>query len=174
LADAAAVSGHAQSADGSVVFESMPSFTWQFADDAETQRAMVQENQGGLAVGIKACPVLQPMSAERFLRQELLPKVRAGKRAAAVEPPPEFNQWSRERLRLPRGGRRRPSGAHRGCPRAPSTTSLGNLLRNGSPRRRSCAPPRGARQCLRLPRHDAVSVVRAPQGNFVGNDRLFN
>jgi hypothetical protein len=104
FADAAAVSMHAQGADGAVVFESMPSFTWQFADDPVTQRAMVQENQGGLAVGLKPCPVIAPMSAEAFLREALLPKVRSGKSIVAIEPLPEFNQRTRERLGLPAGG----------------------------------------------------------------------
>jgi hypothetical protein len=101
FADGAAIIMHAQSADGSVVFEGMPSFTWQFADDPATQRGMVEENQGGLAVGLKPCPVIQPMRAEDFLRQALLPKVRPDKRVVAVEPMPQFEQLIRQRLRLP-------------------------------------------------------------------------
>ena len=47
FADLPAVSLHAQSPDGAIVFEGIPNFTWQYADDPGTQRAMVQENQQG-------------------------------------------------------------------------------------------------------------------------------
>jgi hypothetical protein len=100
FADLAAVSLHAQSPDGSIVFEGIPNFTWQFADDPATQHAMIQENQGGLKVGLKPCPVLRPMRAEDFLRQAV-PKLRPGKAIVAIEPMPELNQIVRQRLGLP-------------------------------------------------------------------------
>jgi hypothetical protein len=91
---------HAQSEDGSIVFESIPNFTWQFTDDPGAQRALVQENQGGVKVGLKPCPVLRPMRAEDFLRQALIPKARSGKRVVSVDPLPEFNQMVRRQLGL--------------------------------------------------------------------------
>jgi hypothetical protein len=100
FADLPAVFMHAQSEDGSVVFESIPNFTWQFTDDPGAQRALVQENQGGVKVGLKPCPVLRPMRAEDFLRQALIPKTRSGKRVVSVDPLPEFNQMVRRQLGL--------------------------------------------------------------------------
>jgi len=97
FADLPAVSLHAQSPDGTIVFEGIPNFTWQYADDPGTQRAMVQENQQGTKVGLKPCPVIKPMRAADFLRQKVIPKFRPGIRIVSVEPLPEFNQMVRHR-----------------------------------------------------------------------------
>jgi hypothetical protein len=101
FADIAAISFHAQSPDGSLVLQSIPNFTWQYADDPATQRQLIQDNQQGSRVGRKPCPVLQPMHAADFLRQAVLPKYRNGKRVVTVDPLPEFNQLVRQRLGLP-------------------------------------------------------------------------
>jgi hypothetical protein len=101
FADLDAIFIHAQSPDGSIVLESIPNFTWQFADDPATQRALIQDNQAGAQVGRKPCPVMQPMRAADFLRQVMLPKFRSDKRVVAVDPMPEFNRLVRRRLGLP-------------------------------------------------------------------------
>ncbi len=101
FADAPAVSLHAESADGAVVFEGIPNFTWQFADDPNTTRALVQENQQGTKVGLKPCPVIKPMRAAEFLQQLVMPKFRTGKRIVSVEQLPEFEQMVRQRIGLP-------------------------------------------------------------------------
>jgi hypothetical protein len=101
FADMAAVMFQAKSPDGSLVFNGIPNFTWQYADDPATQRDMVQENQGGIKVGLKPCPVIKPTHAVDFLRDAVLPKLRSGKRIVSVEPLPEFNQILRQRLGLP-------------------------------------------------------------------------
>ena len=172
FADAAAVVMNAQSSDGAVAFESMPSFTWQYADDPVTQRAMVQENQGGLAVGLKPCPVIAPMSAEAFLRQALLPKVRGGKTVAAVEPLPEFSERMRERLGLS------PGGAEQGVRTDAARARLAYEL-DGRPVEEWVtavvivrAFP-GARGNVYDCHAVMLLALRAPQGTLDANDRLF-
>jgi len=60
--DLAAISFHMQSPDGKIVIEGYPSFSWQFVDNPSVQRYLVAENQQGLKVGLKACPVNPPVA----------------------------------------------------------------------------------------------------------------
>src|SRR3984885_4318460 len=101
FADLESVSIHAQSADGSLVFESMPDFTFQYADDPNTVRTMTQEGQAFAKGNLKACPVVAPQRAADFLQKQLIPKFYAAKRVISVDPYPDFNQLLRQRLGLP-------------------------------------------------------------------------
>jgi hypothetical protein len=101
FADLETISIHAQSADGSLVFENTPNFTWQYADDPNTVRTMTQEGQAFAKGGIKPCPVMPPQRAADFLRKQVIPKFHADKRVVSVDPYPEFNQLLRQRLGLP-------------------------------------------------------------------------
>jgi hypothetical protein len=101
FADLESVSIHAQSADGSIVFESMPDFTFQYADDPNTVRTMTQEGQAFAKGNLKACPVMPPQRAADFLQKQIIPKFHAGKRVISVDPYPEFDQLLRQRLGLP-------------------------------------------------------------------------
>lgn len=101
FADLESVSIHAQSADGSIVFEDMPDFTFQYADDPNTVRTMTQEGQAFAKGNIKPCPVMPPQRATDFLQKQIIPKFHADKRVVSVEPYPEFNQLLRQRLGLP-------------------------------------------------------------------------
>jgi len=101
FADFESVSVHAQSADGSMVFESAPDFTTQYADDPNTTRTMTQEGQAFAKANIKPCPVMPPQRATDFLQKLIIPKFYADKRIASVESYPDFNQLLRQRLGLP-------------------------------------------------------------------------
>jgi Cysteine rich repeat len=101
FADFESVSIHAQSADGSIVFEDMPDFTFQYADDPNTVRTMTQEGQAFAKGSIKPCPVMPPQRATDFLQKQIIPKFHADKRVVSVDPYPEFNQLLRQRLGLP-------------------------------------------------------------------------
>ena len=101
FADLESVSIHAQSADGSIVFEGMPDFTFQYADDPNTVRTMTQEGQAFAKGNIKPCPVMPPQRATDFLQKQIIPKFHADKRVVSVETYPEFNQLLRQRLGLP-------------------------------------------------------------------------
>jgi hypothetical protein len=101
FADFESVSIHAQSADGSIVFESAPDFTFQYADDPNTTRMMTQEGQAFAKANIKPCPVMPPQRATDFLQKQIIPKFYADKRVISVDPYPDFNQLLRQRLGLP-------------------------------------------------------------------------
>jgi hypothetical protein len=101
FADLESVSIHAQSADGSIVFEAMPDFTFQYADDPSTVRTMTQEGQFFAKGNLKPCPVMPPQRAADFLQKQIIPKFHADKRVVSVDPYPEFNQLLRQRLGLP-------------------------------------------------------------------------
>jgi Cysteine rich repeat len=98
FADFESVSVHAQSADGSIVFDSAPDFTTQYADDPNTTRTMTQEGQAFAKANIKPCPVMPPQRATDFLQKQIIPKFYAGKRIVSVEPYPDFNELLRQRL----------------------------------------------------------------------------
>ncbi len=100
FADLESVAIHAQSADGSIVFEGKPDFTYQYADDPNTARTMTQEGQAFAKANIKPCPVLPPQRAADFLRKQILAKYYADRRVVSVEPYPDFNQLLRQRLGL--------------------------------------------------------------------------
>ena len=103
FADLESISIHAQSADGSLVFEAMPDLTWEYADDPQTLRMMTQEGQAFAKGGIKPCPVMPPQRAADFLRR-IIPKYYADARVVAVDTYPELDQLVRERLGLPLKG----------------------------------------------------------------------
>ena len=104
FADLETVSIHAQSADGALVFEINPNFTWQYADDPNTVRTMTQEGQAFAKGGIKPCPVMPPQRAADFLRKVIIPKSLADKRVVSVDPYPELEQLLRQQLNLPLKG----------------------------------------------------------------------
>ena len=97
FADLESISIHAQSADGSMVFEAQPDLTWQYADDQQTLRMMAQEGQAYAKGGIKPCPVIQPMRAADFL-QKIIPKYYPDAHIVSVDAYPELDQLVRERL----------------------------------------------------------------------------
>lgn len=103
FADLESISVHAQSADGSLVFEAMPDLTWQYADDQQTIRTMMQEGQGFAKAGIKPCPVMPPQRAADFLRK-IIPKYYADAHVVSVDADPQLDQLVRQRLGLPLKG----------------------------------------------------------------------
>ena len=103
FADLESISVHAQSADGSLVFEAMPDLTWQYADDPQTVRTMMQEGQAYAKGGMKPCPVMPPQRAADFLRK-IITKYYADAHVVSVDADPQLDQLVRERLGLPLKG----------------------------------------------------------------------
>jgi hypothetical protein len=101
FADLEGIFIHAQNPDGSIVMESIPNFTWQYADDQSTVHTMTQEGQSFTNAGIKPCPVMPPMHAADFLQKIILPKYRADRHVVSMDPYPAFDQLLRQRLGLP-------------------------------------------------------------------------
>jgi len=103
FADLEAISVQAQSADGSLAFAAMPDLTWQYADDPQTARTMMQEGQAFAKGGIKPCPVMPPQRAADLLRK-VIQKYYADAHVVSVDAYPELDQLVRERLGLPLKG----------------------------------------------------------------------
>lgn len=101
FADLETISFHAQSPDGSLVFENAPNFTWQYADDPNTVRTMTQESQIYAKASGKPCSVMPPERAVDFLQKQIIPKLHPDRRIVSVDPYPEFNQLLRRRMGLP-------------------------------------------------------------------------
>jgi Cysteine rich repeat len=99
FADLESVSIHAQSADGSLVFEAMPNLTWEYADDPQTISMMTQEGQGFAKAGMKSCPVIPPQRAADFL-QKIIPKYYPDAHIVSVAADPALDQYVREHLGL--------------------------------------------------------------------------
>ena len=104
LGDWFSVFGDATSPDNSVEFQIAPQFTWQYMDDPAGQRQMQMQNQKDAQSGMKPCPIRAPVSAEEFLRQDMVPKcTKACKNTTVVsaEPFPELEEMVRHQLGLP-------------------------------------------------------------------------
>ncbi len=95
--DFAAISFHMQSPDGKIIIEGYPSFTWQFVDNPSVQRYLVAENQQGMKVGLKPCPVIQPQPAANVLTKIIVPHLRPGKTIAAMETSADLDQFIKNR-----------------------------------------------------------------------------
>jgi hypothetical protein len=97
FADFAAISFHMQSPDGKIIIEGYPSFTWQFVDNPSVQRYLIAENQQGMKVGLKPCPVIQPQPAANVLTKIIVPHLRPGKDIAAMETSADLDQFIKNR-----------------------------------------------------------------------------
>jgi len=96
--DLAAITFHAQSPDGKIVIEEFPSFSWQLVDNPAVQKYLVAENQQGLKVGLKPCPVNPPVHATDVLSKRVMMLYRPGKQIAAMEPSPELDKYVADRV----------------------------------------------------------------------------
>src|SRR5450432_1262458 len=100
------VVGIADSPDNSIELQLAPQFTWQYMDDPAGQRQMQTQNQKDVQSGMKACPVRAPVSAEEFLRHDMVPKctkVCKNTTVVSAEPFPELEEMVRHQLGLPLG-----------------------------------------------------------------------
>ena len=98
------VVGSANSPDNSIELQILPQFTWQYIDDPAGQRQMQTQNQNDVKFGMKACPVRAPVSAEEFLRHDMVPKctkVCKNTTVVSAEPFPELEEMARHQLGLP-------------------------------------------------------------------------
>ena len=135
FADLAAVTFKTTSPDGKIVIEAFPSFSWQAVDNPSVQRYLIAENQEGLKVGLKPCPVFGPVPAADVLRKRVIPQLRPGKEIAAMDTSADLD---RSRRAWPRSRRsnRNPASPCRFAPmprvRDSSTISTARPSRNGS------------------------------------------
>ncbi len=86
----------ASSPDGRLAFELYPGNTWQWTDDLNMRNMMQASNQQQAGFGVHGCDIMAPMTADAFLRREVLPAVRRDARVTASEPMPDAEQRLRE------------------------------------------------------------------------------
>jgi hypothetical protein len=98
FADLAAVTFKTTSPDGKIVIEAFPSFSWQAVDNPSVQRYLIAENQEGLKVGLKPCPVFGPVPAADVLRKRVIPQLRPGKEIAAMDTSADLDRAIKTRV----------------------------------------------------------------------------
>jgi hypothetical protein len=72
----------ATSPDGRLAIELFPGNTWQWTDDVNMRNMMTASNQQMARLGAHGCDIMAPMSADAYLRRNVVPSVR---RSARVE-----------------------------------------------------------------------------------------
>ena len=103
FADMFAVNIVATSADGSITFQSVPDYSWQYADDPSIVQNLNDPNRRQLGADGKKCAVGKPAKAEDYFRQTVLPQLPNGTTLVSVEAFPELNEIVRQRRGLPPG-----------------------------------------------------------------------
>jgi hypothetical protein len=90
----------AKSADGSIVFQGFPNYSWQYADDPQEMQKLNDPNRRARRSDGKVCPVSKPLTAEQFFRENLLPQLPSGTTVISIDPYPELNQMARQQMGL--------------------------------------------------------------------------
>ena len=93
------VSFRAASPDGRLALEMFPSYTWQWADDANAVQMMRMSSQQAARAGGRPCEALPAMTAGEYLRRMVIPKARPNAQVVAVEPQPDVAQQAQEQAR---------------------------------------------------------------------------
>jgi hypothetical protein len=99
FSDLMAVSWKATGPDGSA-FWGLPNYSWQYTNDPTEMRNLNDPQRRQTSIGGKPCPVAQPMKAEEYFRQNVVPQL-LSHTVVSVEPYPELDQMVRRQLGLP-------------------------------------------------------------------------
>ena len=89
----------ASSADGRLAMELLPGNTWQWADDPNMRNMMQTSNQQMARFGWRGCDIMPPMTADQFLRRNVLPSARRGATVAGSETMPDAEARMQEEAR---------------------------------------------------------------------------
>ena len=89
----------AGSQDGRVAIELFPGNTWQWTDDPNMRNMLQTSNQQMARFGRRGCDIMAPMTAEEFLRRQVLPSARRGAAVAGSEAMPDAEARMQEEAR---------------------------------------------------------------------------
>jgi hypothetical protein len=98
--DAFPIVWEATSADGSMKFQGIPNYSWQYTDDPQEMRQLSDPNRRTRTGDGKVCPVSKPLTAEQFFRENLMTLLPSGTTVVSVDPYPELNQMARQQFGL--------------------------------------------------------------------------
>ena len=101
FADLFGLSMEGKSADGSIVFQGAPDYSWQYADDPAVLHKLTDPHRRALGSNGKPCPVSKPTTAEAYFRQNIATLYPSGSTVVSVEAFPELDAIARRRLGLP-------------------------------------------------------------------------
>jgi hypothetical protein len=93
----------ASSPDDSTKFQAGPDSSSQYADDPSVLQSLNDPKLRALGAGGKPCPVAKPMTAEEYIRQNIVKLYPSGTTVVSVAPFPELNEIVRKRQGLPPG-----------------------------------------------------------------------
>jgi hypothetical protein len=90
----------AKSADGSIKFQGIPNYSWQYSDDPQEMRKLNDPNRRQIGGNGKVCPVSKPLTAEQFFRENLMGLLPSGTTIVSIDPYPELNEMARVQMGL--------------------------------------------------------------------------
>lgn len=173
FADAYATNILVTSPDGSIVFQAVPDYSWQYADDPSIVQNLSDPNRRALGAGGKKCAVAKPVRAEEYLRQSVLPKLGNDTTLVSVEPFPALNEIVRQRRGLP------PEGGNTGATRTEAIRARTTFQKDGKEMEAWVAlavvvdiSPAG-RGSFYDSHATSFVALTAPKGKLDANDRLF-
>jgi hypothetical protein len=174
FADLFGVSMEGKSADGTIVFQGAPDYSWQYADDPAVLHKLTDPHRRALGTNGKPCPVSKPIKAEAYFRQNVATLYPSGSTVVSVEPFPELDAIARRQLGLPPGSAGNVAAAQTDAVRARI-----EYQRDGKPVEEWVALAVVTRifHAGRGTFYDChatdLRALRAPKGKLDGNDRLF-
>lgn len=174
FADLFGLSMEGKSADGTVVFQGAPDYSWQYADDPAILHKLNDPNRRALGTNGKPCSVSKPLKAETYFRQNIATMYPSGSTVVSVEPFPELDAIARRRLGLPPGSAGNSAAAQTDAIRARI-----EYQRDGKPVEEWVAIAVVTRifHAGRGTFYDChatdLRALRAPKGKLDANDKLF-
>jgi hypothetical protein len=173
FADLFALSMKATSADGAIVFQAAPDYSWQYADDPSIMQSLNDPKRRALGADHKPCPVAKPQKAEDYFRQNVLTLFPSGATVVSIEPYPALNEIVRQRQGLP------PGDGTTGATRTEAIRARMSFQKDGKDLEEWVAVAmlvnisRAGRGSFYDSHATSLVALTAPKGKLDANDKLF-
>jgi len=173
FADLFALTMKATSADGAIVFQAAPDYSWQYADDPSIMQNLNDPKLRALGADHKPCPVAKPQKAEDYFRQNVLTLFPSGTTVVSIEPYPALNEIVRQRQGLP------PGDGTTGSTRTEAIRARMSFQKDGKDLEEWVAVAmlvnisRAGRGSFYDSHATSLVALTAPKGRLDANDKLF-